>query len=108
MKPSGNLFDLIRSLNKSEKRYFMMYASLQKGSKNYLKLFREIDSQKEYDEQCIKEKYKNEKFVRQLAFTKNYLSRLIVRSLISYRSGKSVDSNIHELINASKILYEKG
>ena len=38
MKPTNELFELIRSLNGSEKRYFKINASKQKGNKNYIKL----------------------------------------------------------------------
>ena len=49
MKPSAVLFDLIKSLTSSEKRYFKMYASLQKGNKNYKDLFNAIDSMQIFD-----------------------------------------------------------
>lgn len=108
MKPKQNLFELIKSLNKSEKRYFKLYASLQKGSKNYLKLFNEIDLYDEYEEPRIKEKFKNEKFIKQLTFTKNYLYKLILKSLIAYQGEKSIDARLNELITSSKILLNKG
>jgi len=43
MKPSTELFDLIKSLSKSEKRFFKLSSSLQTGDKNYLKIFDAID-----------------------------------------------------------------
>jgi hypothetical protein len=108
MKPKQNLFELIKSLNKSEKRYFKMYASLQKGSKNYLKLFDEIEKNEHYDELQLKVKFKNEKFINQLTFTKNYLYKLILKSLTAYNSQESVDTRINELIESAKILFKKG
>ena len=36
MKANSELFDLVKTLNKNEKRYFRLQTSLQKGSKNYL------------------------------------------------------------------------
>ena len=39
MKPSSELFDLISTLTKSEKRFFKMQSSLQSGDKNYVRLF---------------------------------------------------------------------
>ncbi|MEO8209344.1 MAG: hypothetical protein ABI840_02195 [bacterium] len=109
MKHTNNLFELIKSLTKSEKRYFKMNAALQKGSKNYLKLFNEIDRQKNgYDEKRIKEKFSSEKFIKQITFTKNYLYRLIIRSLIAYNTESSVDARIIKYINAAKIMLNKG
>ena len=54
MKPSTELFQLIKSLSKSEKRYFKLTSSLQSGDKNYMKLFDAIELQDSYDEQEIK------------------------------------------------------
>jgi len=44
MKPSTELFDLIRSLSQSEKRYFKVYASKHVIGKenNYVRLFEAI------------------------------------------------------------------
>ncbi|HRE39760.1 MAG TPA: hypothetical protein PLG90_00365 [Ignavibacteria bacterium] len=107
MTPSKDLFDLIKSLSKSEKRYFKIYASMQKGDKNYMKLFNEIEGQPVYDEVLIKEKFKNEKFIKQLTFTKNYLYKLINRSLISFHGSNSIDFRLNEIINKCKILFKK-
>ena len=52
MKPSTELFNLIKSLSKSEKRFFKLSSSLQSGDKNYLKIFDYIEEQNEYDEEC--------------------------------------------------------
>jgi hypothetical protein len=94
-------------MNKNEKRYFRLVSSLQKGNKNYVKLFNIIDNQKSYDEKKIKEKFKEERFVRQYAFTKNYLYNLIIKSLIQYNNEKSVDNKIHSAISECKILFSK-
>ena len=52
--PSTELFDLVRSLTKQEKRYYKMYTTLSGGKTNkYLMLFDAIDAQKEYDEEVI-------------------------------------------------------
>jgi hypothetical protein len=52
MKPSNELHDLIKSLTKSEKRFFKLHSSLQAGDKNYLRIFDAIDKQKVYDEEA--------------------------------------------------------
>jgi hypothetical protein len=107
MKPSIDLFELVKSLSVSEKRYFKMYATLQEGNKTYLRLFNEIEKQKTYDENKIKEKFREEKFINQLSFTKNYLYKLIFKSLVNYKHESSVDSKISEMILRCKILFEK-
>jgi hypothetical protein len=107
MKPSTELFDLIKSLSKSEKRYFNLTFDRKNEESNYLKLFNEILKQEAYDEKSIKEKFKNEKFVKQLTFTKNYLYNLIIRSLIAYNHDRSIESRLLDSILKIKILYKK-
>ena len=111
MKPNEELFELIKSLKKSEKRYIKLYSCLQSGNKNYLILFDEISSQAEkgipYNEGIIKRKFKYEKFIKQLTFTKNYLAELIFKSLALYNSGSSIDFTITQQIIKARILYNK-
>ncbi|MBZ0203781.1 MAG: hypothetical protein K8I03_12255 [Ignavibacteria bacterium] len=111
MKQNEELYVLIKSLKKSEKRYFKLHSGLQAGNKNYLRLFDEISAQAEkgskYDEKIIKQKFKNEIFVKQLTFTKNYLAEMIFKSLAMYYSGSSVDFLISQQITKARILYNK-
>ena len=58
MKPSIELFKLIKSLTKSEKRFFKLSSSLQSGEKNYLKIFDAIEKQDEYVEEEIKTSFR--------------------------------------------------
>jgi len=55
MKESIALFDLIKTLTKSEKRYIKLFFKLQEGDKKYEQLFDAIHKQNEYDERKIKE-----------------------------------------------------
>ena len=54
MKYSNDVHELISNMDKNEKRYFVLNSSLQKGEKIYLKLFRAIEKQKNYDEKILK------------------------------------------------------
>jgi hypothetical protein len=60
MKPSNELFKLVRSLTKSEKRFFKLSSSLQSGEKNYLKIFDFIEKQEVYDEDELKKAFKKD------------------------------------------------
>ncbi|MDQ3021512.1 MAG: hypothetical protein M3R36_13225 [Bacteroidota bacterium] len=85
MKVTDDLFQLIKSLTQSEKRFFKVYASLHhiKGDENkYFKLFNAIDKQKIYDEELIRKQFGNEKFLKQLFVVKNYLYHTILKSLL--------------------------
>ena len=57
MKPSAELFDLVKSLSKSEKRFFKLSSSLQTGEKNYLQIFDAIEKQPNYDEAALKKQF---------------------------------------------------
>lgn len=71
MKPSTELFDLIKSLTKSEKRFFKLHSALQSSDKNYLRIFDAIDKQKAYDEEGLKKLFAKEQFIKHFPSEKN-------------------------------------
>ncbi len=107
MKPSIELFHLITSLTKSEKRFFKLSSSLQSGDKNYLKIFDFIESQSYYDEAKLKEEFKAEIFVNHLPSEKNHLYKLILKSLRAFYSEQSISSILKQEIKNVEILYNK-
>lgn len=109
MAASTQLFDLIKTLNKSEKRFFKLHCS-KYTSKNsyYQKVFDAIDKQQEYDEAALKSKFAKQQFVKQFHVIKNYLYNLILDSLHAYNAGKTVDLQIVEYFQKSDILQDKG
>ncbi|MDX1445758.1 hypothetical protein [Lishizhenia sp.] len=107
MKPSTELFKLIQSLSKSEKRFFKLSSSLQSGEKNYLKIFDFIEKQEDYDEEELKEYFKDETFIKHLPSEKNHLYKLILKSLRSYYSDQSINSLLKQEIKNIEILYKK-
>ena len=107
MKPSTELHDLIKSLTKSEKRFFKLHSALQAGPKNYLKLFEAIDKQVSYDEEAIKELFKKETFIKHLPSEKNHLYKLILKSLRAFHAESSVSGILKQEIKNIEILYQK-
>lgn len=107
MKPSTELFKLVKSLTKSEKRFFKLTSSLQSGEKNYLKIFDAIEKQAEYDEEALKEEFKHETFIRHLPSEKNHLYKLILKSLRAFYSEQSISSQLKQEIKNVEILYNK-
>lgn len=107
MKPSTELFSLIQTLTKSEKRFFKLNSSLQSGEKNYLKLFDFIEKQSSYDEAELKAYFANEKFIQHLPSEKNHLYKLVLKSLRAYYSDHSVKSQLKQDIKNVEILYQK-
>jgi tetratricopeptide (TPR) repeat protein len=107
MAVSNDLFILIKSLSKSEKRFFKLHSSFQKGDKYALKLFDAIDKQEVYDEEEILLKFKKDAFTKQFSAAKYYVFQLILKSLRTYNSGVSIESEIKELMDHTESLYKK-
>jgi hypothetical protein len=107
MRPSTELFDLIRSMSRSEKRFFKLHSSIQRGEKNYLRLFDAIDAQKDYDEEAIKEKFAGETFIKHLPSEKNHLYKHILSSLRIYHSDDSADAQAQTELKNVEVLYRK-
>ncbi len=107
MKPSTELFDLIRSLTKSEKRFFKLHSALQSGPKNYLRIFEAIDRQKVYDEEALKKQFAKETFIRHFPSEKNHLYKLILKALRAYHAEANVSGILKMEIKNIEILYEK-
>ena len=110
MKPSENIFFLIQSLTKTEKAYFNKFAQRHgiNANSNYLKLFKSIAAQKQYDEKALAKKFAGTQLATQIHVYKNYLYKLILRSLHNYYSGSTATSRISEQIHYSEILKERG
>ena len=108
--PSKNLFNLIKTLTKSEKRYFKIEASKHGGDKknHYVKLFDAIEAMNEYDEEALKKKFRNESFVKHLFVTKNYLYKLIMKSLRSYSKKDAEQFGVQDTLRDANILLDKG
>jgi hypothetical protein len=108
-KASDHLFQLIKSLNRSEKRYFSLYASRHTiGEKNnYVVLFEAIDKQKEYDEESILKQFKKEPFVNKFSISKARLYDVIMDSLTAFHSSSSIDAELKRDLHCAEILYKK-
>ncbi len=94
-------------MSRSEKRFFKLNSSIQKGDKNYLRLFDAIDEQKEYDESAIKERFKGETFIEHLPSEKNHLYKHILRSLRLYHSDDSADAQAQKELKNVEVLHRK-
>ncbi|MFI5171659.1 MAG: hypothetical protein ACHQFW_04670 [Chitinophagales bacterium] len=110
MKPSDDLFRLIKSLDKNEKGYFKKNAQSGSGvkDKNYLLLFDAIDAQESYNEDALIKKFRGQSFVKQFSVAKNYLWELILKSQRAYRSGSSKFMRLNALMESGEVLFEKG
>jgi len=108
-KPKSDyLFRLIKSLKKSEKRYFKLFVSREDRNqgKKFLLLFDLIDQQEQFDEDSILE---NTPSIdpAQLSNIKAHLYKRVLQSLRLYDISKVAELEIRELIDHSVILYNR-
>jgi len=107
-KASDQLFLLIKSMTKQEKRYFRIFSSRHSSEKNnYYTLYQVIDRQKIYDEDAIIKLLKEHQFVNRLSIAKTRLYEQLLKSLSSFHAQKSVDSELFFTIQSIEILYSR-
>ena len=106
METKENLFLLIKSLRKPEKRFFKVYSG--KMESNYIRLFDAFDSMKDYDEKAFKRKFSKEQFINNFAYNKNYLYNLILNSMRDLYADSSTVKKLLNKISHVLFLNSKG
>ncbi|MBC8173193.1 MAG: hypothetical protein H7X71_04730 [Chitinophagales bacterium] len=109
-KPNASyLFELIKSLSKSEKGYFKKYYCKEdKGEKNsYVVLFDMLDGFAEYDEQKISKAIDKKLSDANIPSLKNYLYEQILKSMRAYHAGDSIASELRDILANVEVLYTK-
>lgn len=103
------LFQLIKSLEKAEKRHFKLYInrSSAKEDLKIVRLFDALDRQDEYDEKSLLKKLPGTE-KRQLYNLKTHLYKQIMASLRLLKSTDSLDLQLNEQFDYAHILYKKG
>ena len=108
-RSTDSLFQLIHSLQKSEKRNFKLYVK-RNSSNNDLKVvqvFDIIDKMTAYDENVLIRKATTIKR-QQLPNIKAHLYKQILSSLRLLETSGNIDMLLHEQLDHAKILYNKG
>ncbi|HMQ50187.1 MAG TPA: hypothetical protein PKA00_22460 [Saprospiraceae bacterium] len=103
------LFLLIKSLTKAEKRNFKLYANRidSTGDTLFIRLFDVLDKMTDYDEEMVLKKISD--LGKQSLFNaKRHLYKQILVSLRLIYIQKNIDIEIREQIDFARILYEKG
>lgn len=111
MKPTDNLHQLIKSLTSSEKRYFKVFAKRHVvGLQNkYEQLFDVYDGLPDdhYDEPELKQKLKKKNLGKNLADDKKNLQEMIMRAMLSFHSGNSIDTQLNDLLAEEDFYRQK-
>ena len=106
---SDTLFQLIYSLEKSEKRHFKLYIkrSSAKEELKIIQLFDVLDKLPDYDEALVLKKLPGITKT-QLANLKTHLYKQLLASLRLLKLGENVDLQLSEHLDEARILYNKG
>ncbi len=106
----NSLYQLIKSLTKSEKRHFSIFASRHTiGDKNNtLILFEKLEKLKIFNEKEFLLKNSKEEFAKHFRFNKHFLYKLILKSLHAFHAAQTVEAELRELLHHVEILADKG
>ncbi|MBF9238281.1 hypothetical protein I2I05_12825 [Hymenobacter sp. BT683] len=106
---SDSVFQLIKSLTRSEKRHFRLFANRQGSTEGlkFLQLFDAFDTAGQYDEERVLAQVPAIKKV-QLANLKANLYRQLLSSLRMYHAGQNLDIQLHEQLDYARVLYNRG
>jgi hypothetical protein len=108
-RSTDTLFQLIKSLEKSEKRNFKLYVKRNSSAEDLkmTQLFDALDKMDEYDEELLLKKNESIK-KQQLSNSKAHLYRQILSSLRLIKHEDNIDIQLHEQMDHARILYNKG
>lgn len=108
-RPADALFQLIKSLEKSEKRNFKLYVTRNTTTPDLkiVQLFDVLDKMNNYDEKLLLQKAKNIS-KQQLSNIKASLYKEILSSLRLIKDEENIDIQLHEQMDQARILYNKG
>ncbi len=108
-KSTDALFQLIKSLEKSEKRNLKLFVKRNPGSESLksMQLFDVLEKMPEYDERALLKKASS-LTKQQLSNTKALLYKQILSSIRVLKDYTNVDIQLREMADHARILYNKG
>lgn len=103
------LFQLIKSLEKAEKRHFKLYIKRSSSNENLkiIQLFDALDKMSDYDEKVLLKKL-SPVTKPQLANLKAHLYKQLLASLRLLKTAVNIDLQLSELLDNARVLYYKG
>ena len=102
------LFQLIKSLEKSEKRHFKLYIKRSSANEDLkiVHLFDALDKMQDYDEKILLKKLSFTK--PQLSNLKTHLYKQLLASLRLLKTTENTDLQLSEHMDNARLLYNKG
>lgn len=102
-----SLFDLIKSLSGSEKRYIQLSTEFKEDS-NYTRLLACYERMRTINECIIQKEFKGEAILNQIHVTENYLYKAILKCLRNFHAENNIEIEIKNQLNDVELLYRKG
>jgi hypothetical protein len=108
-RSADELFQLIKTLEKGEKRHFKLYMNRNGAAEDLkiIQLFDALDKLDSYDEETILKKNPSIQ-KQQLSNLKAHLYKQILSSIRLIRNDQNIDIMLHEQLDYARILYNKG
>ena len=108
-KVQDHIFELIHNMQKSERRYFKIYASKHVigEENNYEALFDFFAKLDVYNEEQLRQHFAGQAMLNNLTITFHRLYDHLLKALESYHASTSVDLELRHLLNYADILYNK-
>jgi hypothetical protein len=103
-KPNDHIFQLLKAMSPAEKRYFKLHYGT--PTNQLITLFDLINKLESYDEETLKAQL-NPATARNLKVLKVQLHELVLKSLTTFHSKRSVTSKIRMWLEEADILSEK-
>ncbi len=103
-KPNDHIFQIIHAMSPAEKRYFRLHFA--SGANQLTDLFDAVNRMKGYDEETLKGKVPKT-VAKNIKVYKIQLQDLLLKSLTSYHSKRSVLSRVRTWLEEADILAEK-
>lgn len=101
------LFSLVKSLTKTEKRYFRMNQNFQDGDKGYMRLYDILESSERYNETllCTIQETLGPSAVEP---GRKHLAKVLTKSLNQFEGDKIIESKLWSLYQNSITLHKRG
>ncbi|CAN5309961.1 hypothetical protein BH10BAC1_BH10BAC1_01630 [soil metagenome] len=102
-----SIFDLIKSLSGSEKRYIKLSPEF-RADNNHTRLFDCYERMRTNNDGVIQKEFKGEAILNQVHVAENYLYKAILKCLRNFHADSSIEFEIKNHLNDVEILYRKG
>jgi uncharacterized protein YcgL (UPF0745 family) len=105
--PSNDLFSIIKSLDRHEKRNFKLFVQNTSDSAAYIKLFDVMDALEFYDEKKVVAVLERKNWDHELKHVKRYLQESILQFLEYYYADHSVEIQLQRYLQRIEIFCAK-